>query len=433
MNATAQKTISSSSPTGKRGVAVVEFLFAAPAFFVMVFFVIEIALTWNDRHIMRLAAYRAAKAVVKTRALTGSTTNLCWSTPTAGGAQSPSDERIRTAARRASAKIMATVTPSATQLLTMFGTPGGASRHIDDALEAMANSEFGDAVSTITNNPYVHAVVRMVKGLPAAWLFTDLSCTNIEFPQTAGTTKTPGVEVTLTYHRPAKMPYVGTIIWVLHWLQHFNADDDGTTGALRIDPLTYGITSHIDLNDPQIGGILNTIHQRAKDIIVDTANELKTRLDTGVISKSVIIFDYLPESFAPTTTPSIFGKISGTAFDQVISETQNWRTQQLPNLQGTVNFIADNAINLMISAPSELKTIPIRVSVRIPNYNQAYVNKGHTWDDNSAYLLGSFTGPDKVARLAKALGKTLNESDPPNESGKDMPYQTNADDDTDPR
>lgn len=411
-------------PKARRGVAAVEFLFAAPAFFVMVFFVIEIALTWNDRHIMRLAAYRAAKTVIKTRATLGQNANLCWTTPQSGGPQDEAGARVHVAARRASAKLMATITPSITQLLTMFGTPRLASEGLERQLETLTHSDFGNAVSTVTSNPYVHAVVRMMKGLPAAWLFTDLRCTDIKYPAAAGSADTPGVEINLVYHRPAKMPYIANIMWVLHWIQHFDAADDGTSGMLHINPLTYGIDVHMNLNGQQLDAFLSAAQAKTKQVLVDTANNFKDRIGSGVVSP-------IPESFAGHTTPTVFGKIAGPAFSEVVGSVQSWQVPDMSVAQQTVNLIANSAINLLLSAPDELKTIPIQVSVRLPNFNQAYVNQGKEWDNN-AMLIGSFTGNKKIGRLAKAMGKTITEHEKPNGSGG-LPYTTNDEDDMDPK
>lgn len=410
-------------PKSRGGVAAVEFLFAAPAFFVMVFFVIEIALTWNDRHIMRLAAYRAAKTVIKTRATTGQNGNLCWNTVTNGGPQDAAGDQVHVAARRASAKIMATVTPSVTQLLTMFGTPQGASAGLEQELESLTHTDFGNTVSTVTSNPYVHAVVRMMKGLPAAWLFTDLRCTDIKYPATAGSADTPGVEINLIYHRPAKMPYIANIMWVLHWIQQFDARDDGTTGMLRLDPLTYGIDVHMNLNQ-QIDTVLSAVQTKTKQLLVDTANDFKDRIHSGLVSE-------IPESFAGHETPTVFGSIAGKSFSHVVGDVKAWQIQDLSPAQSTVNFIANSAINLLLSAPDELKTIPIQVSVRLPNFNQAYVNQGKEWDNN-AMLIGSFTGHKKIGKLAQSMGKTISENEKPNASGG-LPFTANDDDNMDPK
>lgn len=88
-----------SSKKSRKGVAALEFLFAAPAFFVLVFFVIEIALIWNDRHLMRLAAYRAGKVVLKHRSHQGTNDHLCWVIPGAGGVIDPQSQKIHTTAK----------------------------------------------------------------------------------------------------------------------------------------------------------------------------------------------------------------------------------------------------------------------------------------------------------------------------------------------
>lgn len=403
------------------GIAAVEFLFAAPAFFILVFFVVEVALVWNDRHIMRLAAYKAARAVVKTRTSQNISNSLCWVEPTAGTAEDPTspDAQVHIAARRAAAKVMATVTPSVTQLLTMFhfgpnsfGHPLGTA--FDSDIESNTQSVFGTVTDNVLNNPYVHAIARMMKGLPAAWLFTDLRCTNVQYPQKVNTVESNGVEITLIYHRSAKMPYVGNLMWVLKKMQDFaNAigmEDDGTSGMLRINPLNYGMEMNAQPNSPQL--IATELKIRA--MIVEKAAELGKKLSEKVDEKTSGI---LPSAVTGQAVPQIFGSIASSGFDMALQRVDEWR------VASAVNWIGNQALTLLLMAPDEIKTIPVTVAVRVPNFNQAYAGVGKPWS-GSAVMLGSLTNDDKIAKMSKKLAETLNEANPPvppNEKSR-LPY-----------
>lgn len=398
------------SKQGRSGIAALEFLFAAPAFFILVFFVVEIALIWNDRHMMRLAAYRAARSVVKSRADIPSNGGLCWTVPQTGTPETPENKKIHAAAKRASAKVMSTVTPSVTQLMTMLGvggtatgTPAGFS--FESAIEQSITSEFGSTVDTIANNPYVHALTRMMKGLPAAWAFTSLKCQDVVYPATANTKETRGVEVSLTYHRSAKMPYIGTIMWSLRKLQQISpswSTYDGNTGPIIFDPLNYGLR----VNNHYVTQELSQMKQALEAEVHAKATELRSQvLESLQLS---------PESGLGSTIPQIFSSAAGSSFEAVTQSINTGIAQQI------VNWVGDKAIEMVLMMPDELKTIPINVSVRIPNFNQSYVNHGQPWN-NDVLFLGSLTDGSKIAKMAQKLSTLMDQGNPPNDN-QGLPY-----------
>ncbi|MCX6118480.1 MAG: pilus assembly protein [Proteobacteria bacterium] len=398
----------SKTNTRKIGIAALEFLFVAPAFFVLVFFVIEIALIWNDRHVMRLAAYRAARSVVKTRAMQTNTPQLCWTKPTAGAPIDPQNQAVQTRARRAATKVMATVTPTITQLfntlkvgVTAAGIPVG--NPFDQLISEHTEEFFGSVTDTAMSNSYVHAIVRMMKGWPGAWIYTELHCKDIDFPATADTSQTKGVELTLVYNRPAKMPFIGNLMYTLKKMQEFavwtGVADDGTSGVLRFDPLNYGLVADIDLNNPQMAGAA----LRIKDIVRDEANKLGQNLADKITEKRL---DMPPAgTVALGQLPQIFGAAAGEGFEALYSELKTWNPQPL-------NWIADQALSLYLMVPDEVKTIPVTVSVRIPNYSQVYVNRGQEWN-NGVVGIGSLTGNNNMGKMAKEIGSLIDSDEPP--------------------
>lgn len=403
----------------KHGVAVVEFLFAAPAFFILVFFVIEIALVWNDRHIMRLAAYRAARSVVKTRFTQPPGSDLCWKIPEAGGPEDPKSREIHAAARRAASKVMATITPSVSQLLTMFRIPSTgdqpAGAPFDAFITESTAAQFGSGAASVTSNPYVHAIVRVMKGLPAAWIFTDLRCENIMYPQTATAKNTPGVEVKLVYHRSAKMPYIGSLMWILRRMQDLaalgNRTDDGTRGTVRVDPLHYGLkfNAKAALADIEAAELVlkETIHQKAQEL----GESLKKNIEDRQIDFPPATSGSLGEA------PEIFGSIANSAFD---AAAQEFNSRLTPS---AINWVGNQALDLYIAAPEEIKTIPITVTVRVPNYNEAYANAGEPWK-GQATIVGAFHGGGKIAALARKLSEVMDTGIPT--SGGGLPYVKEA-------
>jgi hypothetical protein len=333
--------------------------------------------------------------------------------PGAGGVIDPQSQKIHTTARRSASKVMATVTPSITQLLGMFGIFRGLGNTFDSYIESTSQSQFGSSLSTALNTPHIHAVTRMMKGLPAAWIFTDLRCQDVEYQQTASSKKTRGVEVRLIYHRSAKMPFVGSLMWMLHKLQDFatfgGVTDDGTNGPIRVDPLNYGFV----VNDPLNSSQVNAAKERLLHIITAKSIEISTRVKE---KSNELNHEFLNTSHP--NSPPIFGQIAFQAFDTLSDKLTSWSTQA--NAQDAVNWIAEASLNLFLAAPDELKTIPISVSVRLPNLNQAYENREQPWA-GSATLLGNFTNHTNMARLAKGLVETMDKANPPN-SQTGLPY-----------
>ena len=412
----------------RRGVAALEFLFAAPAFFVLVFFVVEIALVWNDRHMMRLAAYRAARTVVKMRAEAPTITNLCWG-PLVGTEALPAnpvDVAIAKAARRSAAKVMSTVTPTTTQMLGSLGSSSAAIA--GQSQEAVAQevldgfgqgvASAGTAIDAAATNPYVHAIYRMMNGLPAALMFTELECRNVTYP--AGSQTNNGVEIQLTYRRSAKMPYIGNIMWmVLQIGEYFKAhglgDYDGNAGMVKVNPLNYGLDLAFSTSDPLYQNavdnftttIQNTLRTKAVDIATSAGNKIRENLG------------------APS------GRAASNGMDKIFQVVTPMVTNKLDEFStantSVVNSIGEAGLNLFLQFPDFFKTIPIRVSVRIPNYSQAYVNAGNNWD-GKAVMLGRFTNRSNMGLLAQALGDVLDAkgtTDSPNRPGETLPYVAN--------
>lgn len=363
--------------------AAVEFLFAAPAFFIVVFFVVEIALIWNDRHIMRLAAYRAAKSVVKTRGdLAPNGGHLCW-IPTSGP-PSADDQKVKDNARRAAVKIMALVTPSIEQLLPSFGSSAGS------AISTQINSDPALATTATTaGTDYMHAILRVMKGLPAAWIFTELDCKDVSPDM---------VEVTVTYNRSAKMPYIGNVMWALHEIAKLGSGavpggtpgggpSDGNTGYFRIDPLTYGLEIGVNLSSP---AVIADVKAQILKIVADlgTSSGATNALNTAGLPASSIF-----ESAANAG----MGAIGGTGgFVTAVAGAQT-----------IVNTLSTQLENFIVLIPDQFKTIPIHVSVRVADFNSKVENSTKDWVGETT-LLGKL-GVDStvMGKMVRQMGAVV--------------------------
>jgi Flp pilus assembly protein TadG len=56
---------------GKSGQVTVEFIFVFPAFLILCLIVMEIGLIWADKHVLKLAAFEAARAVSRQNHIAG--------------------------------------------------------------------------------------------------------------------------------------------------------------------------------------------------------------------------------------------------------------------------------------------------------------------------------------------------------------------------
>ncbi|MCX6117795.1 MAG: pilus assembly protein [Proteobacteria bacterium] len=440
-NSNANQPIYSSKnePTNHRqGIAALEFLFAAPAFFVLVFFVIEIALIWNDRHIMKLAAYRSAKTVVKARFDADPTANLCWRVQSSGAPVGGFDDALHARARRSASKVMAVITPPLPQLLAALGvtSPLATMSPGETIIKSISDNivvQYGrpDTFTSSTSTPsasapplvtstgiqktgdaMTHAIIRMLSGLPSAWIYTSLQCSDVVFPATANSIESKGVEMTLTYNRPAKMPYMGTLMWSLHKLQKiaqvFGQEDDGTSGVFKINALDFGL----EYDSKKSAAAISAAQAKIKQEIVRVATDLGHKIDEEINNHDFAI----PGSTSGSSSPlsSIFGTLAEKGFDEVQNAARPIFNQRL------VDWIGHAAVEIVIMAPDLVKTIPIQATVRVPRYSDSYVNAGQSWD-GQAVLLGKFHGDSNVAKLAKKMSEVMDIGTPPN-SGRGLPY-----------
>jgi hypothetical protein len=399
----------------KSGVAAVEFLFAAPAFFILVFFVVEMALVWNDRHVMRLAAYRAARSVIKMGKVAGPNAKYCWHTGGSGQSMDERSQNLQSAARRASAKVMSVITPTAEQMTELLRVPRmggvGIGDTLNRALQEGVATGFGAVSELVEGNAYGHALYRMMSGLPSAWILSEVTCDDIVYGATAASNETKGVEIKLTYHRPAKMPYIGTIMWTLYWLQEVGQrigfTDTGTNGVIRFDPLNYGLGFDVRASHEEVELALERLRNHLTELArsLGQATENKVR-NSGAPGAGNVASVGLPE---------IFESRAGSAFDRGVKEASKWISIDL------VNSIGNLGIEMLLESPDLLKTIPVKVSVRVPHYGHAYRNQGVPWN-GKAFLAGKFSDQGKnVEKLARKLPEVMVESDPPNDA-RGLPY-----------
>ncbi len=375
----------------ERGVAVVEFLFAVPAFLILVFFVVELALMWTDRHVMRVAAYRAVRTLIKIRTEQGQTAaaQLCWDeTATDGGTEENKAAMQRP--RRAATKVMSMVTPTIGQMLGGFGQSNSSA--LESGLTQPFQAGFAALMSNAEDQDFIRPLMRLIKGIPSAWYLTKLSCKSMPY----GMNNAPGVEITLTYYRSAKMPFVGQLLWILYFLNAKVKGDDAHAFFAPIDPLTYGLDLKKD--NPEFMAYLKArtekaLHDLTDALIQRAQDKVKSALEKIPSSAGIPIYD-----------PAILAEEMGKTATQLANPAQDILLEQGAQV---LNFTADAIGQLLLAIPGAFRFIPVSVSVRMPVLAHAVWNDHDDWTSKVS-LIGTYgIGNSNSEVMSRNLGQVV--------------------------
>lgn len=175
--------------SSERGSVIVEFLLVFPAFIVLAMFVLEASLMWSDRHIERLAAFEAARALVSSSTEFGP-----------GGVPYPSPCEAPNAMKRAKQAALRKIAIIAPPVPLVIARLGKAVPQVDFGVTGGGNA--GDAM------------LRLAKRWPTAVASTELTCVPDR--------EKKSLTVKLTYHRMLQTPLVDRIIYVVYRLGQVN-------------------------------------------------------------------------------------------------------------------------------------------------------------------------------------------------------------------
>jgi hypothetical protein len=338
----------------KRGVAVTEFVIVFPTFLIFSMFVIEISLMWADRHVLRLAAFEAARALVIEAHVTDSSSSVCWPENPQNQTDQQLKDRLVSVAKTAAVNKVAVIAPTITYFAGQVPGLSQGAAVLDSAL----------SVGQGSTGRYLAAFKRFVLAWPMAWAMTTPKCT-----ESNGI-----VTINLEYQRAPRMPYVGSLLWAIRATSKIN---DTTQSAINVNISEldyYGLRT--DLNVAQATAQI----QSARNELKDSINIMKN-----------MDWDHLSGSASPLN-----GLISANVLDPIFTAN------------GVVDTYADTALNLVQQArsvvqkaspivtaivyavPENLRLVPMNVEVKMSKGLPGSGNPNRDWQGR-AFLVAPLT------------------------------------------
>ena len=339
---------------GKRGVAVTEFVIVFPTFLIFSMFVIEISLMWADRHVLRLAAFEAARALVIEAHMTDSSSSVCWPENPQNQADQQLKERLVSVAKTAAVNKVAIIAPTITYFAGQIPGLGQGAATLDSALSAGQSS----------TGRYLAAFKRFVLAWPMAWAMTTPKCT-----ESNGI-----VTINLEYQRAPRTPYVGSLLWAIRATSKINGTTQGVIDVNINELDYYGLRT--DLNVAQAAAQIQSARDELKDSIT-----IMRDMD----------WDRLTGNDSPLN-----GLVSANVLDPMFAAN------------GIIDTYADTALNLVQQArsvvqkaspivtaivyavPENLRLVPMNVEVKMSKGLPGSGNPNRDWQGR-AFLVAPLT------------------------------------------
>jgi len=307
-----QKLRSDHSLRSRQGSVMVEFLVVFPLFLLLAMFTIEISLSWVDRHIMKLAAYEAARIYIA-----APETDWTDGTPQTDPCLF---ESTAAKAKQAALRKMAIITPP----ISYFGR----------RLTNNSNLNFGGSIPGIDQLP--SALVRVLTRWPTAAISTSVDCTY------NANTKT--VSVKITYARAPQTPFVGPVIWAAYILAKVNPVNGNPIATLN------NVFREVSAIDTQ---------SALEPLRLQVAAALDTAENIGMnINQTANILNSIPGIEA------IFGTIPQVP-TEIISQTQGTMESISNQIKATVGAESEVLTALVFGTPEALRRIPMSVTVDV--------------------------------------------------------------------
>lgn len=343
----------------ERGSVIVEFLLVFPAFIVLAMFVLEASLMWSDRHIERLAAFEAARALVA-----ADLPEFKGGTAVDNPCDAPNAMKR---ARQAALRKIAIISPPLPLFLAKLGN-------------AVPNLDFG---FQSTGNNAGDAMLRLAKRWPTAVASTELKC---EYDKHLGQ-----VKVDLTYHRMLQTPLIDRVIYTVYRLGQINKS---APVALSLDENFLSVTAEGDAL-PTVGKLKTSLKDSFKTVetLKLNTNDAATFM-SGVPGISSVFSNLTP---APTEIKK--------ELDQAELKARAAGNTALSGLSAGAGV--DNQAKLLTAlvglVPEALRRIPMTVSVTLQR--EVHTNRAitsvpkdqpvhePTWDGKMKGVLDMSGGP----------------------------------------
>jgi len=349
------------------GSVATEFLMVVPAFLLLIFLVIELALMWADRHIVKLAAFEAARSY-----LTEGETNPCLDEQALGVA--PQDvqqaqKRGHRNAKRSAALKIAAVSPSVAWLASSAGMN--------------INS---DTVNRVTSagGPFASAFAHLAVRIPSAMALTRVACER----ESDGS-----IRATVTYYRAPRMPFAKTVIWAtfsLGWIQQQLADH-GLGGALKLelDDMYFGVKAH----SPALAEVQDRFGDMRERIsgALDTVQGVTGSLEeAGDLLRSVPGMSDIADNYFDAANTEFHNAVSAArqGVDGGLDAVQGPLDDSIQAAQRAIDSQATVVTALIYAVPEELRLVPMTQSVRLAPAKVE--NEEGNWDGAQAVLVAPF-------------------------------------------
>ena len=387
---------------GQRGVVTVEFIFTFPAFIVLMLLVLETGFMWIDKHVMKLAAFEAARTVLATTDARGlhygdgsdaevgeNPKSLCWRQDVTK--QTALDRNLIKAVKLAAVKKIALIAPTPDYFLGGLGIDDKA---LKDAVPALNKGAYSNSAGLL-----YRALKRNLLGIPAAWALTSPSCRMDE--------DDGSVRIKLTYHRPARMPYVGSIFWALHAIRIMNKSLTDAHAQdvmqLKLDPLLYHDIVAVSPAITKLKSDADAIKQQAQTV-VSRAQEAQDK-----ISALADMAEAVP-ALSALVTPDFKDKLHnrmanlGEVRDGINKvDTASLVDEAAAPLSKALVQTAAATTTAIYALPESFRLVPMIVEVRLMPLGNDILHGDSEWQESKALAvmpLTKLSGHDKTAIYA---------------------------------
>lgn len=354
MNSKNPKRCSRDAISSRRGVAVTEFLIVFPTFLIFSMFVIEVSLMWSDRHVLRLAAFEAARALVTEAQVNETYQSVCWPENPNSNEERSRREHLMSVAKTAAANKIAMIAPTVTFFSAQVPGLAGAANAVDSALGG----------SQTVGGRYLAALKKFVLAWPMAWAMTTPTC-----HESNGM-----VTVHLRYYRAPRMPYVGSLLWAIKASQSIN---DATGGIIE---LGFDNIDHYGLSLDLSPGAAVAAITAARQELQDTVH---------------IMQDMDWEHITAANSP-INGLVSASLLDPIFSSNGalDRYTDQALGMIGAARAIVRQASPIatavVYAMPDNLRLIPMDVEVSLSAGIPSNGDPNRPWNGR-AFLVSPLT------------------------------------------
>lgn len=346
--------------TWKQGVAATEFLIVFPTFLIFSLFVIEVSLMWADRHVLRLAGFEAARALVTEAHLAGTPESVCWPENPQHDDEKKQRDRLMSVAKTAAVNKIAIIAPTLTFFAGQIPGLGQAASSVDAALGS------GQSVS----GRYLGALKRFVLAWPMAWAMTSLKCSE----------QADMVSISLEYQRAPRLPYVGGLLWAIKSTQKLNSAAGGVVRVGVDDRDYFGIRTAVDT--PEALARAEAARNELKDT-VHIMRHMSWEQISGPTSP-------LKGLLSATLLDPIFD--SGGAVDRYLDSALG----MVGTARGFVNRAGPIATAVVYAVPENLRLIPMHSEVRLSKGMPANGDPNRPWTGR-AFLVAPLTTGDDAA------------------------------------